>query len=637
MSIPEIWHRVCEQLKRAVSRYYLPSGVKNYTSNDSLPVFPILHKVLNSNLQINKHLLDEWSTLANSVKNNDFQFLGIRWPTDLTNQIWHLDPITQDQWPADQYCYHINYRNTDQYGDVKYIWELNRLQYLQPLAILAAINDDKDLSLFCLGQIESWIDANPPYKGINWPSGIELACRIISILVVTTCANNFASEKLKNKIHNSLAIHGYWLMRYPSRFSSANNHLISEASALFILGLLAPNLPNAKTWYSYGKKTLINEATKQIYSDGVGAEQSPTYTAFTVEWLLLCGTIGKDLNDDFPQEYWQRIEKCGEYLRWLTDKQGYQPSIGDNDEGKVFFSQFSAEAYTTSILSGIANTTQREDLNAEISVPHLRELFFGESKPSSEPLQGVKCFAQGGYSVSRTYTNDKEYLLVMDHGPLGYLSIAAHGHADALSIWLHIDGQPILVDAGTYLYHSGGNWRDYMRGTSAHNTLSIDKHNSSQISGSFNWSAKANCNLINDDNQSNRNLIYAQHDGYKKRFNVYHKRKLHLLDNSSFKVTDCLHGDAVTLPVEIGFLFHPQLNLAKNKNSWIVSNNNQAILEITHPNDILQSTIEQGQKKPLEGWYSDAFGYVEPAPRLVFKGNLKTKQEVTINFNPLFK
>ena len=42
--------------------------------------------------------------------------------------------------------------------------------------------------------------------------------------------------------------------------------------------------------------------------------------------------------------------------------------------------------------------------------------------------------------------------LVFDAGPLGYLGIAAHGHADALSVLLSVAGQPVLVDPGTYSY-----------------------------------------------------------------------------------------------------------------------------------------------------------------------------------------
>ena len=94
-------------------------------------------------------------------------------------------------------------------------------------------------------------------------------------------------------------------------------------------------------------------------------------------------------------------------------------------------------------------------------------------------------------------------------------------------------------------------------------------------------------------------IICAQHDGYKQTFNVYHKRKVHLLDNSSFKITDSLHGETEPLPVEIGFLFHPELDLLKHDRGWIVSRNNQAILEITHPDNILQSIVTHGQKEPF--------------------------------------
>ena len=87
----------------------------------------------------------------------------------------------------------------------------------------------------------------------------------------------------------------------------------------------------------------------------------------------------------------------------------------------------------------------------------------------------------------RRTISGRKTLMVMDHGPLGHLSIAAHGHADALALWLHIGDQPVLVDAGTYLYHSGGAWRDRLRGTPLHNTLSLDDRNSSRIAGPFNW------------------------------------------------------------------------------------------------------------------------------------------------------
>src|SRR3546814_9740957 len=95
------------------------------------------------------------------------------------------------------------------------------------------------------------------------------------------------------------------------------------------------------------------------------------------------------------------------------------------------------------------------------SYPHLWRVFHQEApKPGPAPV-GIRTFRDGGYTVVREPSARGEFLLVLDHGPLGYLSIAAHGHADALAIWLHLAGCPVIVDAGTYLYHSGGAWRDH--------------------------------------------------------------------------------------------------------------------------------------------------------------------------------
>ena len=635
MSVLEICHRIIEQFKRIISHIYKPDFTNEYKKNSSLPTFPSNSLDLN-NIRNNGQLLQEWKDLENKISSKQFNFLGVKWPHNIKNDIWHFDPISKRQWPSSSYCFRINYRNNKDYGDVKYVWELNRLQYLQPLATLAATENDENLSKFCIKEIDNWIDSNPPYNGINWASGIELACRIVSILVVISLIDpDLISTQQRKKIISTLAYHGYWLMRYPSRYSSANNHLIAEAAALYILGKLAPTLPNAEAWNKYGKSILIEEISKQIYEDGVGAEQSPTYTAFTVEWLLLCGTIGEALEDQFPAQFWSRIEKSGEFIKWITDKHGNQPRIGDDDEGQVLFSSISSKFYVTSILSCIANVTKRQDLSPPIQFAHLRELFFAPPKYKHTPQNGTKCFKQGGYTVAKTYVKNNEFLFAIDHGPLGYLSIAAHGHADALSIWLHINGIPVLVDAGTYLYHSGGNWRNHMRGTMAHNTLSIENQDSSKISSAFNWKTKANCYLRKYEHDENHLTLCAEHDGFKQKYKVNHRRTIEKYPDGSFKVKDSLHGSKNRFPVTIGFLLNPELSIFMQNQSWIVSRDNKPILSIENQTDLFQSSVKQGEIEPMQGWYSESFGHKKDAPRLVFDGILQTEQESVILFRPV--
>src|SRR5262249_6658598 len=124
--------------------------------------------------------------------------------------------------------------------------------------------------------------------------------------------------------------------------------------------------------------------------------------------------------------------------------------------------------------------------------PHLRDLLFHSPAAGTTCADGVHHFRDGGYTVIRETVTGRRAMIVFDHGPLGFSSIAAHGHADALAVWLHVDGVPVLIDAGTGSYTSGSGWRDHFRSTAAHNTVTIDDDSQSLTAGAFNWRHKAN-------------------------------------------------------------------------------------------------------------------------------------------------
>jgi len=73
------------------------------------------------------------------------------------------------------------------------------------------------------------------------------------------------------------------------------------------------------------ERPAFKEMMAQILSDGVGAEQSPTYTAFTLEWYLLAARVANAGGEQFPDDVLYRLEKAGEFLRWITDAKGNQP------------------------------------------------------------------------------------------------------------------------------------------------------------------------------------------------------------------------------------------------------------------------------------------------------------------------
>ena len=103
-----------------------------------------------------------------------------------------------------------------------------------------------------------------------------------------------------------------------------------------------------------------------------------------------------------------------------------------------------------------------------------------------------------------------------DAGPHGFLSIAAHAHADALSLEVRHDGTEILADPGTYCYQGEPDWRSYFRSTLGHNTVEIAHHDQSTSGGPTLWTRHARTHLIEleMDAAGQVSLWSAEHDGY---------------------------------------------------------------------------------------------------------------------------
>ena len=616
----EVAHRVGEATKRRVSRFSR-SGWDAFDLGDGdVPSLTPRDGALDV---LAPDLISQWRQAAAVAQRGDVTLLGQTWPAEHGVSHWHLDPVTGGTWPARAYCFDVPYRRERKLGDVKYVWELNRLQFLHPVAALAAHEHDDALAAFCLDEIESWIDANPPFRGVNWASGIELALRIVSLLVVLgLIGTHRASPAQRRKIRSCFAAHAYWLARYPSRHSSANNHLIAEAGALFLLGTLWPELGIGHR-AEEARAVLIAEIDRQFHDDGVGGEQSPTYTAFTLEWYLLCATVADRAGNPFPKRVAKRLGDAGQFLRWITDEGGNCPRIGDDDEGRVLADEPAECGYVASVLGSISAMLNRPSLTPPRVTPSLRNLYFGLPSPCPSGPKGAKTFSSGGYSVFRRRIAGRKAMMVMDHGPLGHLSIAAHGHADALALWLHIGDQPVLVDAGTYLYHSGGSWRDSFRGTGLHNTLRLDGQDSSRIAGPFNWSSKARCELVAWKKTPEETSARARHDGYRQSHGLLHER--HLISHADgFTVRDALIADrTATLKrsvrsVEIAFLVHPDLDVAIDGATATIARGDEALLRISGRGG-LGLTLCEGANEVTLGCYSDRFGSLRPAPQLVFR------------------
>lgn len=620
MSAPEIAHRFVEQAKKSQSRR-MTEGWRRFGS-DGLAAVPVLPGLAEAIDAAPAALREDAARAAADFMSGNFTALGVTWPTftitDAQASIWHLDPVTGRHWPSDRYCFDIGYREATEMGDVKYTWEFSRLQFLQPVALEARLSGNVEALAFVERAIASWHASNPPFKGVGWSSGIELSLRVISLLVVTSLIGDQLSIATQRRIEEILSGHAFWLTRYPSRFSSANNHLVAEEAALYLIGATCPFVKDAKHLMVKAEAALVREAQLQILADGVAAEQSPTYGALTSELLLLCAFVAKRRGAPMSDIVATRLSAFAEWIFWLAEPNGIVPAIGDDDEGRVLTLGQVEPGYATSVAAAISGFTGRGDC-----VPHhtptLRNALMSPVIPAQAPI-GTRSFSQGGYTVHRTARSGSSTVtVVIDHAPLGYLAIAAHGHADALAFTLTVDGKGIFVDPGTYLYHSGHQWRDWFRNTRAHNTVSVEDAEQSIISGAFNWSHKAQTQFDGLENASEPLALVASHDGYQGRFGVQHARRFTFADNE-LVLHDALLGGP-NRNAEIVLQLAPDCEVVAEEDALAVRRAGQRIARITFPSN---GTVTQarGEDRPEGGWISPHFGAKLPATRLAWHGRI---------------
>ncbi len=647
MSLPELGHRIVEQAQR--QRFRLAPPRSRMSAGRGSVVLPPIAAAFDR-MAWSAPLVARWSVLADDIAAGRFRWFGVDWPEDgAPSPDWHRDPQTGRSWPADRFAFDTPFRHGET-GDIKLVWELARLQYLMPLAALARVARRADSARLVQDHLAGWWWDNRPYFGIHWTSGIELALRSVSMLVALALLGG----PMPDWLARCLEAHAQWLEAFPSLYSSANNHRTAEALGLVWIGCALPGHPRAAHWRAIGRAALEQAARDQIHPDGVPAEQSPTYGAFTLECLALgdwaltvwaadCGLTEPGLSAASRE----RAHLAARFLKTISDGLAEVPPIGDDDESRVILSLPGREAQVPRCLALVAGWLGRPELlPMDAQADDLRALFYPPPShrppavPQSPPLappQGLAEFPAGGYTVIRDRIGGRLATLLFDHGPLGFASIAAHGHADSLALWLALDGEPVLWDAGTYSYHASAADRDWMRLATAHSVLSLAGQPSSLPAGKFNWRLKAQARRTALDPNPAAWSVTGEHDGYRSRFGLIHRRQIarssnQMSDGGAITVTDRLIGwDGHAIRGEIGFFLPPRIMVE-------VQGQSQAILSCAgYPVLAVQGPVGLSAAIDAAAWASPRFGERQPTQRLVFTGEMQANRDMVTTLTPLAK
>ena len=408
---------------------------------------------------------------------------------------WHLDPVHGKRAPLNPW-FKIPFLDFAVVGDHKVTWELNRHQHLVTLAkaqLLSGDNNDKYVrELTSLWR--SWIRANPYPLGINWGSTLEVAFRSLSwiwvdqlLLGTAECADLI--PELRSELAPALAFHGRYIERYLSTYFSPNTHLLGEAVALFFLGTLYPQMPGAARWKESGWQIVLHEAGRQVRRDGVYFEQSLHYHVYALDFFLYARLLAARNGMDIPPAYDEALGRMLDVVAALAQA-GPAEGFGDDDGGRLWNPRRNRTEQMTDPLALGAVIYSREFSAAQLTEEAIwlfgNQAVEGLSRAQTTPAAQSLAFPDGGLYVladSQPYAQT----MVVDAGPQG-VGRSGHGHADALSLRLTMDGRRWLVDSGSGVYISKDPAdRNTFRGTGAHNTMRVDGVDQAVADEPFSW------------------------------------------------------------------------------------------------------------------------------------------------------
>jgi hypothetical protein len=559
----------------------------------------------------------------------DWPVLGVP-RTDIVDPDWFTDPVTGRRAPDDLLAFRVDHRDEAVTGNVKSVWELSRHHHLTVLAAAWWLTGDERYAVLVDRQLRSWWTANPFLSGIHWTSGIELGIRLTSWVWVRRLLDGWVGtpDLFENNPDalRQLRWHQEYLAAFPSRGSSSNNHLIAEAVGRLAAACSFPWFEESRGWRRSAAAALESSLVANTFPSGVNREQATDYHRFVAE-LGLLGLVEADSAHQPLSDGTRRLlASCLDAAASMVDVTGRPPRQGDGDEGRGLLVDDPQDDPWSSLLSWGAAVLQPRPWWPE-SQTTVGGALLG-SLSSGAPVAGRADrapaeFTDAGLYLLRTRDGGPEIWCRCDGGPQGFGAMAAHGHADALSIELRFRGVDILADPGTYCYHGEPEWRSYFRSTLGHNTIEIDGQSQSVEGGPFLWSSRTDAVVDEADLEGAVQTWSAHHTGYRRLDPALRHDRRVQLDTTSRVVTirDTVTSSrphVVRLAWHLGPAVELTLEGAVADLSWD-SPAGRATAHLQLPEQ-LGWVRHHGGTDPVLGWYSPRFGERTPTVMLVGSG-----------------
>ena len=311
-------------------------------------------------------------------------------------------------------------------------------------------------------------------RSINW---IKFFCRY------PKCATKGRLDSLYSQL---------CLLEKKLEYHLLGNHLLEDAYALYIGGAFF----HVERLLKKATKLLQSQLKEQVLPDGAHYEQSVMYHCILLDRLLDAINVG------------ERCAVNGIDLRRFAERMlGHLESIVWSD-GDILMANDAAH--------GIA--------------PKPAEIFEYAKR------LGIKWNAIPLKECGYRKLQNQHLEAIVDVGNITATYQPGHTHADTFNYELRIDGKPFVIDTGISTYNKTKR-RQLERSTVAHNCVSVDGKNSSEVWGGFRVGRRCHAEIT----ETTETRIEAWHDGFgKKCWRVFSMK------DGVFAVGDRYDGEAVS-------------------------------------------------------------------------------------------
>jgi asparagine synthase (glutamine-hydrolysing) len=548
----------------------------------------------------------------------DIECFG-RWPARFGEPIeWHRNPLNGAQWsPTTPWRSALT--GQDRIGDVKLCWEVARFPHAYHMARCAAFFPETAprFARALARQIRDFTLANQPGYGIHWASGQEVSFRLLAWLFCTDTLLIRTETNVNTLLRDALltgAAHIEQHLNY-ARIAVYNNHLLSEALALFAVGALLPEAPGARRWRDIGRTILDKESDQQFYPDGGYIQQSHNYHRVALHDLLWACLFAKSMGDRPSSSWLAAIDRS---VRFLVAHQnpgdGRLPNYGSNDGSMpgIFstcdFADFRPVLQTANLL------VHERRLYEPGPWDEMAAWFLGPSALDTprevQPRRSIS-FTHTGYHVLRGQGEDT--FAAFRCGTL----LDRFSQIDMLHLDISWRGHNVLADGGSYLYNDRPEWHEHFMRTASHNTVAIDGLDQMLHFRQFKLLYRTHAQMLQFEDHDEWTACAGEHYGYRRHAGgCVHSRSVAFLKDDLFVVVDHIAGTG-THGIRLHWLggdFPYAFDAAAGRLALKTDKGEFFVQVRDRDGHVMAADVVAGQERPPRGWLSRYYGEKTPVP-----------------------